>query len=68
MALKEGSGDSFSEEVDFPGVKRYYVYYQDEEVKRIFGKYFDLINSSKTRINEKVTFLNYLFRKEVYPR
>ena len=61
LALKEGEDEGFVEYSKHPFTQRWVSYFQDEEVRELFGKDFELINFSRTK-GEDCWFLNYLLR------
>jgi len=62
VALKEGIGEGFVEDEKYPGTKRWFSLFTDEEVRGLF-KDFKLIHTTRNNVMNKYFFLNYLFRK-----
>lgn len=68
VSLIEGSGEGFEVRDYHPETKRWFSYYNDEEIKGLFGRNFNFMeissntSDSKTRPGVKYKFLTYLFR------
>ena len=62
LAVKEGSGERFETHEDYPGTKRLFAYFHDEEIREMTRERFDLAHFSKTNIKNKYVFLNYVLR------
>lgn len=60
IALKEGEGGEFKESPNYPGTRRWFSYYTDEEVKYLFSSRFRTIYSGKTFVEKDDVFLTYL--------
>ena len=63
LGMKEGNFEGFLESDKYPGVKRFFSLYADEEFSEIVSRRFKIISKSKTRV-KKALFLNYLCRKK----
>lgn len=63
IALKEGSGEGFETDERYPGSKRWFSYYSEEEIGGIFGKYFVIKAHSKT-VGKKTIFNHYILKKK----
>lgn len=61
LALKEGKGEEYKSSDDYPGTKRYFVYFTEDEIKQLFSKYFELIHMSKTELKD-YSFMNFVFK------
>ena len=62
ISLKEGEGEGFEEEKEkYPGVRRWFAYYQDKEVQDLMKKEFDVIYRDRRESNG-FRYLAYLFR------
>ena len=62
IALKQGEGEGFEENPKYPGTRRFVAYYTDDEVRKIFSQYFEMIFHSEDVVGEDLVFLNYIFR------
>jgi len=71
LSLIEGNGEKYEANERFPGVNRWFSYFTNEEIKKLFSTNFDLVYESKTsyfstKTNEvKYVFLNYIFKLKV---
>ena len=63
VCVKEGKGEEFVTDKDNPNTKRFFSYWTEDELKNIFGKYFDFIELKKAQLGH-TTFLNAFFRKK----
>jgi len=61
LGMKEGDFEGFLESDKYPGIKRFFSLYKDEELSEILSQYFETFHKSKVRL-EKATFINYLCR------
>ena len=61
LGMKEGDFEGFLESDKYPGIKRFFSLYRDEELSEILSQYFEIFHKSKVRL-EKATFINYLCR------
>lgn len=61
VVVKEGIGLKVETDEKYPGTRRLFIYFTEEEIKKLFEKQFEIIHSSKTVKNNHV-FLNYLLR------
>ena len=61
IAVKEGRGEEYKVSEKYPGTKRYFAYFSDEEIKELFRREFEIILASKT-ISGNSTFLDYLLK------
>lgn len=63
LAVKEGKGQGFEINEKYPGTRRWFTYFMDEEIRKLFGESFDIIHFSRINIpGSKIIFLNYLLR------
>lgn len=62
LAVKEGTGEGLEEKKSYPGAKRWFTYFTEAEILELFGKEFELLEFSKTNIENKFNFMNYIFR------
>jgi len=62
VALKQGKGEGFEENQEYPGTRRFVAYYTDDEVREIFSRHFEMIFHSEDVVREDLVFLNYIFR------
>ncbi len=60
LAVKEGIGECLEYHENLSNKRRYFSYYTDEEIRKLF-KNFMVLEFKKPKI-EKTTFLNYLMR------
>lgn len=66
ISLKMGEWEWFLEKdakLDKNQNKRWFTYYTDQEVRTIFGKYFEIVDF-KQRVNWKTIFLVYVMRSK----
>ena len=61
--MKEGDFEGWLESDKYPGMKRFFSLYKDEELRNIISKYFNILHTSKVNVGN-ATFLNYLCRKK----
>ncbi|MBI2508356.1 class I SAM-dependent methyltransferase [Candidatus Woesearchaeota archaeon] len=61
LGMKEGNFEGFLESDKYPGIKRFFSLYRDEELSEILSQYFEIFHKSRVKL-EKATFLNYLCR------
>ena len=61
LAMKAGEGSEMQEHSAFPNVKRFFVFYTDEELRRLLSEDFEMVESSQNAMKSN-TFLNYLLR------
>lgn len=61
-SVKEGEGERWEDHERFPGARRYFSYYADEEFRARFAARFDLLRFERTGTSDRTVFLKYLFR------
>ena len=61
IAVKEGSGEDYDTNEKYPGTKRYFTYFNDEDIKKLFEKDFEVLFKSR-RVSEEITWLFYLLK------
>lgn len=61
VAVIEGDGEAFLEDPDYPGVKRWFTYFSDAEMRLMFGREFEIV-SSITRSSRDWKYLAYHFK------
>lgn len=59
VCLKEGTGEGM---IDDQSGNRYFAFWQENEIKNTFGKYFEFIELEKTQLKNTV-FLQVFYRK-----
>ena len=62
MGLKEGDHEGCVESDKYPGSKRYFAYYREEELKTLISNNLDIVYNSKSNPSFGM-FLNYIARK-----
>jgi ubiquinone/menaquinone biosynthesis C-methylase UbiE len=62
LAVSEGKKDRY--DVDPFGVKRWFNFFSDKEVRGFFGPYFGVVDFTRTDYGNGNVFLNYLLRKK----
>lgn len=62
LSLKEGTGEKFEIHKKYPGTVRFFSYFTEKEIRRLFKNSFELIRFSKTNVENKFIFLNFLFK------
>lgn len=62
VSLKEGTKEGVEADTDFPPHERWISYFEDNEVKALFGKKFDLISEHHALLPSGRTRLKYFFR------
>lgn len=62
-SVMEGKGSTFETREHYPNTKRFFVYFQDEELRQLFKKDFSLISFSKTTLKDSPhVFLDYIVK------
>jgi SAM-dependent methyltransferase len=62
IALKEGKGEDYEEDERYPGTKRWFSYYQQEELESLFDEAgFDFLDNGKS-VGKTTTFMHYLLK------
>ncbi len=69
IAVKEGTFEGFEESHKYPGTKRWFSYFHDEEIRALFAPYFTCISATRTNIVKKdpaknAVFMHYLFARK----
>jgi len=62
LSVKEGEGERFEIHKKYPDIKRWFTYFTEKEIKKLFGQYFSIIYFSRTKRENKHDFLNYVFQ------
>jgi hypothetical protein len=62
-SVKEGEGERMETHERFPGARRHFSYYADDEFRAFFPDRYELLRFERSVITERTTFLKYLFRK-----
>ena len=62
LGLKEGIGEGFEIDERYPGTRRWFSYYTDEDVRRIVEPHFTIVDATSGRTDE-FPFLNYILRR-----
>ncbi|MBN1644731.1 class I SAM-dependent methyltransferase [Candidatus Woesearchaeota archaeon] len=65
LGVKQGDGEGFVEDNRYPGTKRWFSFYQDEELRELFGPLFNVKFHLVTKSN--TNYLNYLLDKKPQP-
>lgn len=63
LGMLEGKGEVIYENKKKANGKRFFSLYGEEELKNILSDYFDIIESTKFKVGDKQTYLNYLCKK-----
>src|SRR5688572_30800449 len=61
-SVKEGEGERMEAHESFPGVRRFFSYYSEEEFSALVPKRFERLRFERTESSERTVFLKYLFR------
>ncbi len=64
LAVREGEKDGF--DTDPLGVKRWFNFFTDEEIRGHFSPYFDVVDYTRSEYGKGDVFLNYLFRRKYH--
>ncbi|MFB6246353.1 MAG: class I SAM-dependent methyltransferase [Candidatus Pacearchaeota archaeon] len=59
ITMKEGNFEGFKQNSEFEGNERYFSLYQKEEIENILSRFFEIIKSSKTKMDENHAYLNF---------
>jgi len=62
LGMKEGDFEGFKESDRYPGTKRFFAYYTDEQLRTQLSPLFRIVHDSKIVLGD-ATFLNYLYEK-----
>lgn len=62
VGVKEGKGEELFESEKYPGVKRFFSYFNQEEMRDLLKPYFEVIRESKANPSFGI-FLDYMCRK-----
>ncbi len=60
IGMKEGTSEGWQENSRYPGHKRYFALYTEEELKGRLSKYFTIIHTSRVEVNEIHKYINAL--------
>ena len=63
IGMREGEGEGIRKSVNYPGEEIYISFYQDGELKCLLGKNFEVLDFSRTEMDEDHIYLNHLCRK-----
>lgn len=63
ISVHEGEKEGFEIKSDLPQAPRWFAYYTDEEIKRIFSQYFEVLFTSRDVMPSGNVFLVYMMRK-----
>ncbi len=63
LAIKEGQGEGFEKNEDYPQTRRWFTYFTEKEIQVMYKNEFELMHVSKTPIKNQI-FVNYLLRKK----
>ncbi len=61
LGMKEGEFEGWIESDKYPGSRRFFALYNDEELRKALTPYFDILHTSSVPLGD-ATFLNYLCR------
>ena len=64
LGMKEGDGEGFRGQEKYPGTKRWFSLYRDNELREYLLKYFNVDFYSETKRDESHMFLNYILKKK----
>jgi SAM-dependent methyltransferase len=62
IGVKKGNGEGFETREKMPESKWYFSYFQDDEMRKYFSPYFEIIDFSEETARGS-TFLHYIMRK-----
>jgi SAM-dependent methyltransferase len=62
-AVKEGGGERMERHERFPGARRFFSYYADEEFRARIPRRYALLRFERSATSDRTIFLKYLFRK-----
>jgi SAM-dependent methyltransferase len=62
LGMKEGDFEGFKESDRYPGTKRFFSYYTDEQLRTQLSPLFKIVHDSKIALGD-ATFLNFLCKK-----
>lgn len=65
LGMKQGNGECFNIQDRYPGTKRWFSLYTNEELRKYLEPHFKIKFYFGTTINGKQTFLNYLLTKKI---
>lgn len=63
LCMKEGEGDGFVEDIRYPGVRRWFALYGDDELRTHLKPYFEVVSFEKINPRQTAEFLNYAAKK-----
>jgi len=64
LAVKEGSTEGLESDPRYQGVKRWFTYFTDQEIKGLMSPHFIFLDQYRDVVNKKTTFLHSLLRKK----
>lgn len=64
LAVREGTTDGYN--TDSLGVKRWFNFFTDEEVRTFFSPYFEVVEHTRTEYGKDDVFLNYLLKRKAH--
>ena len=62
-SVKEGDGERMETHERFPGARRFFSYYRDEEFRAAVPPRYELLRHERTASSDRTVFLKYVFRK-----
>lgn len=62
LAVKKGREEGFEIRGHYPGTRRWFTYFTDEEIRTMTSPLFKLLRFSSTEVKNGDVFLNYVFR------
>lgn len=64
IAVKEGEGEGYVEEPEkYPGMKRWFTLFSEEDVRRVFHRGFRCLDASRQNVKNKYIFLQMIFQR-----
>ena len=65
LAFIEGKSEGFKQSEDYPDTKRWFSYYSEQEVRKLFEPFFECILFERQKsINSSRIYLKFVFRKK----
>lgn len=64
ISVKEGTDEGFEERKSMPGVKRWFTHFTEEEMRQLVGPYFEIVTVSRTPVEDRFIFLEFLLKKK----
>lgn len=62
LAVKQGEGEGFESSEKYPGERRWFTYFTDEEIRGMTDSLFEILKFSSTEVADGDVFLNYIFK------